>query len=100
MFLVWGWSLLFATWRPLKRAWLELLWLTAAAYALIPVLNVLTTDRHLGITLPYGDWGLAGFDLTMLGLAVTFAYIAIKMKRKWQIASPKPKQRPTLVCRQ
>ncbi len=91
MFLVWGWSLLFATWRPLKRAWLELLWLTAAAYALIPVLNVLTTDRHLGITLPYGDWGLAGFDLTMLGLAVTFAYIAIKMKRKWQIASPQAK---------
>ena len=91
LFLVWGWSLLFATWRPLKRAWLELLWLTAAAYALIPVLNVLTTDRHLGITLPYGDWGLAGFDLTMLGLAVTFAYIAIKMKRKWQIASPQAK---------
>lgn len=91
LFLVWAWSFLFATWRPLKRAWLELLWLTAAAYALIPVLNVLTTDRHLGITLPYGDWGLAGFDLTMFGLAATFAYIAIKMKRKWQIASLKAK---------
>lgn len=91
LFLVWGWSFLFATWRPLKRAWLELLWLTAAAYALIPVLNVLTTDRHLGITLPYGDWGLAGFDLTMFGLAATFGYIAIKMKRKWQIASLKAK---------
>ncbi|MCX5462703.1 PepSY-associated TM helix domain-containing protein [Alcaligenes parafaecalis] len=87
LFLVWGWSFLFASWRPLKRAWLELLWLTTAAYALIPVLNMLTTDRHLGITLPYGDWGLAGFDLTMLGLAATFAYIAIKMKRKWHIAS-------------
>ncbi|WP_243430240.1 PepSY-associated TM helix domain-containing protein [Alcaligenes sp. SORT26] len=87
LFLVWGWSFLFASWRPLKRAWLELLWLTTTAYALIPVLNMLTTDRHLGITLPYGDWGLAGFDLTMLGLAATFAYIAIKMKRKWHIAS-------------
>lgn len=87
LFLVWGWSFLFASWRPLKHAWLELLWLTTAAYALIPVLNMLTTDRHLGITLPYGDWGLAGFDLTMLGLAATFAYIAIKMKRKWHIAS-------------
>ena len=91
LFLVWGWSFLYAIWRPLKRAWLELLWLTAAAFALIPVLNALTTERHLGITLPHGDWGLAGFDLTMLGLAATFAYIAIKMKRKWQIAAAQTK---------
>lgn len=87
LFLVWGWSFLFATWRPLKRAWLELLYLSAAAYALIPVLNMLTTDQHLGVTLPYGDWGLAGFDLTMLGLAAVFIYIAVKMKRKWHIAN-------------
>jgi uncharacterized iron-regulated membrane protein len=87
LFLVWGWSFLYASWRPLKRAWLELLYLTAAAYALIPVLNLLTTDRHLGVTVIHGDWGLAGFDLTMFGLAAIFVYIAIKMKRKWHIAS-------------
>lgn len=87
LFLVWGWSFLYASWRPLKRAWLELLYLTAAAYALIPVLNLLTTDRHLGVTVIHGDWGLAGFDLTMFGLAALFVYIAIKMKRKWHIAS-------------
>ncbi|MFA5610821.1 MAG: PepSY domain-containing protein, partial [Alcaligenes sp.] len=71
----------------LKRAWLELLYLTAAAYGLIPVLNLLTTDRHLGVTVTHGDWGLAGFDLSMLGLAAIFIYIAVKMKRKWHIAS-------------
>ncbi|MBY6346757.1 PepSY domain-containing protein [Providencia rettgeri] len=87
LFLVWGWSFLYASWRPLKRAWLELLYLTAAAYALIPVLNLLTTDRHLGVTVIHSDWGLAGFDLTMFGLAAIFVYIAIKMKRKWHIAS-------------
>ncbi|MGE8521795.1 MAG: PepSY-associated TM helix domain-containing protein [Alcaligenes faecalis] len=87
LFLVWGWTFLYASWRPLKRAWLELLYLTAAAYALIPVLNLLTTDRHLGVTVIHGDWGLAGFDLTMFGLAAIFVYIAIKMKRKWHIAS-------------
>lgn len=87
LFLVWGWSFLYASWRPLKRAWLELLYLTAAAYALIPILNLLTTDRHLGVTVIHGDWGLAGFDLTMFGLAALFVYIAIKMKRKWHIAS-------------
>lgn len=87
LFLVWGWTFLYASWRPLKRAWLELLYLTAAAYALIPVLNLLTTDRHLGVTVIHGDWGLAGFDLTMFGLAAIFIYIAIKMKRKWHIVS-------------
>lgn len=96
LFLVWGWSFLYASWRPLKRAWLELLYLTAAAYALIPVLNLLTTDRHLGVTVIHGDWGLAGFDLTMFGLAAIFVYIAIKMKRKWHIASlPKKAAAPT-----
>ncbi|VFR91873.1 FIG138928: iron-regulated membrane protein [plant metagenome] len=83
MFLVWGWSFLYASLRPLKRAWLELLWLTVAAYALLPVLNALTTQRHLGVTLPHGDWGLAGFDLSMLGLAAIFAYIAHKLRRRW-----------------
>jgi len=83
MFLVWGLALLFASIRPLKRAWLELTCATAAAYALVPVVNALTTDKHLGVTLPYGDWGLAGFDLSMLGLAAVFVYIAVKLKRKW-----------------
>ena len=85
LFLAWGMSLLYACVRPLKRAWLELLYLTVAAFALVPVLNALTTDKHLVVTLPYGDWGLAGFDLTMLGLAAVFGYIAFKLKRKWRV---------------
>lgn len=85
LFLAWGMSLLYASIRPLKRAWLELLYFTVAAYALIPLLNALTTDKHLGVTLPYGDWGLAGFDLTMLGLAAVFGYLAFKLKRKWRV---------------
>lgn len=86
LFLAWGMSLLYACVRPLKRAWLELLYLTVAAFALVPVLNALTTDKHLGVTLPYGDWGLAGFDLTILGLAAVFGYIAFKLKRKWRVS--------------
>ncbi|QEI07563.1 PepSY domain-containing protein [Pigmentiphaga aceris] len=85
LFLVWGWALLYASIRPLKRAWVELLWLTVAAYALVPVLNAVTTDRHLGVTLPYGDWGLAGFDLSMLALAAIFAHTALKLQRKWRV---------------
>ena len=83
MFAVWGWLFLYASLRPLRRAWSEILWLAVAAFALLPVLNYFTTDRHLGVTVPHGDWALAGFDLTMLGLAAAFLYLLHKLKRRW-----------------
>ncbi len=41
----------------------------AALFAALPILNALTTQTHLGITLAQGNWVYAGFDLTMLGIA-------------------------------
>lgn len=83
LFLTWGWLFLYAALRPLRKAWLEMAWMAVAAYALIPLINALTTDRHLGITLVEGDWVLAGFDLSMFGLAALFAYAAMKIRRRW-----------------
>ncbi|MGP1717613.1 MAG: PepSY-associated TM helix domain-containing protein [Methylophilus sp.] len=83
LFAAWGWMFIYVGLRPLKRAWLESLLIAAAAFGLIPVLNVLTTDKHLGVSLPHGDWVLAGFDLTMLGFAAAFAYIAYKLNKRW-----------------
>jgi len=82
LFAVWLGSLFYAQARPLARAWVELLWGACAAYALVPVINALTTGRHLGQTLPAGDWVLAGFDLTMWALAAMFACTAIKVRRR------------------
>nr|WP_312989942.1 PepSY-associated TM helix domain-containing protein [Comamonas koreensis] len=86
LFALWLGTLFFALARPLARAWIELLWATCAAYALVPVVNALTTDRHLGRSLPEalngGDWVFAGFDLTMLGLALVFAIMARKVQRR------------------
>jgi uncharacterized iron-regulated membrane protein len=87
LFLTWGWLLLYAALRPVKAAWLETLWLAAAAFGLIPLLNWLTTDKHLGATIPHGDWVLAGFDLTMLGLGAVFAWTAVKLRRKWAVTA-------------
>lgn len=85
IFLVWLLLLLYAASRPLMRSWLELLSIAALAYGMLPLLNVLTTDRHLAVTLAHdhwrGDWGLAGFDLTVLGLGVVFAGMA------WRVCS-------------
>ncbi|MFA5629984.1 MAG: PepSY-associated TM helix domain-containing protein [Porticoccaceae bacterium] len=84
MFLVWGETLIYAFFRDNRKAWVELLWLAAAAFALLPLLNALTTDKHLGATLAVGDWALAGVDLTVLALGVTFAYMAVKVQRRWR----------------
>ena len=95
LFATWGFLVLYAALRPERRAWVEVLSLAGAAFGLIPLLNALTTDKHLGITLPAGDWGLAGFDLTMWGLSVMFAVMALKLWRKWQ-----PAEQPTPSARE
>ncbi|MFV0278907.1 MAG: PepSY-associated TM helix domain-containing protein, partial [Parahaliea sp.] len=83
LFLIWGEALIYALFRDIRKAWVELLWLAAAAFALIPLVNALTTDRHLGVTLPAGDWVLAGFDLTVFALGLAFGYTAIRVRRIW-----------------
>lgn len=86
LFITWGVLLLYPALRTPLRAWLESLWLAAAAFALLPLLNALTTDRHLGVTLPVGDWVLAGFDLTTLALGVCFAVAARRVHRRQRAA--------------
>lgn len=82
MFAVWLGTLFYALARPLHRAWIELFWAGCAAYALVPVVNALTTDRHLLNSLRAGDWVFAGFDLTVWGLAALLALMAVKVKRR------------------
>jgi hypothetical protein len=68
-------------WRPFERARIEMLWLCAAAYALLPVLNLVTTARGLDHSLPQGDWIMAGFDLASLGCAFIAGACALKVRR-------------------
>ncbi|MEG1770161.1 MAG: PepSY-associated TM helix domain-containing protein, partial [Comamonas sp.] len=89
MFAVWLGTLFYALARPLHRAWIELFWAGCVAYALVPVVNALTTDRHLLNSLRAGDWVFAGFDLTMWGLAALLALMAVKVKRRLDPAAKK-----------
>lgn len=86
LFAVWGWTFLWASLRPLKRAWIDLCWLACAASLAVPLVNALTTERHLGITLPAGDLALAGVDLTWLAFAAVFARIAMRLTQLWAVA--------------
>lgn len=82
MFVVWAVMFIHPVWRPLHTAWVEQLYIASAAFALLPIVNFLTTDRHLGITIPHGDWVLAGFDLTALVVALAFGLVARHMQGK------------------
>ena len=91
LFITWGAAFLLAGGRPAKGAWQVLCALAAAAYGLIPVLNALTTSRHLGVTVPAGDWGLAGFDIAAFAIGVFFAGLAWRTETKAsQAAMPTP----------
>ncbi|OXC90791.1 peptidase, partial [Achromobacter sp. KAs 3-5] len=89
-FIAWGLSLVYAFLFQ-RRKWQDLLAVAAAALALVPVVNALTTDRHLGVSLPQGDWVMAGFDLTCLASALFFAWMAQKAARGPQRRPPDPR---------
>jgi len=92
----WEVHLMFLTWlalfghaalRPAARAWREQAVLGTAAFGLLPLGNALTTERHLGHSIPGGDRVFAGFDLTMLAIGVAFA-AAAWMMRRWVPVPP------------
>ncbi|CAB3950512.1 hypothetical protein LMG6001_02384 [Achromobacter insolitus] len=93
-FAVWGLSLVYAFLFQ-HRKWRDLLAAAAAALALVPVVNALTTSRHLGVSLPAGDWVMAGFDLTCLAGALLLAWMARKAARAAKApAKGRPAARP------
>ncbi|MFP4217062.1 MAG: PepSY-associated TM helix domain-containing protein [Phycisphaerae bacterium] len=81
MFMVWLGLLLHAGMRSTQRAWREQAILAAAGFGLLPVLNAVTTQRHLGVSLATGDWVFAGFDLAMLAIGSGFAALAWRLNR-------------------
>lgn len=96
LFVGWGAVFLCTLARKAKRAWVESLATCAVLFALVPLVNVLTTSRGLVQSLWLGDWVFAGFDLTMTALAVGFAYAARKVLRHQPRASPARKRRAAL----
>ena len=85
LFLTWSGLLLWALARPAARAWIEALSLCALLYALVPLVNALTTTRGLVASLSERDWVFAGFDLVMLASSGLLAFAA------WRLATGKTK---------
>lgn len=92
LFSVMGAALLWAAVRrPAGQAWTDLLLVASLAFLSLPVLNAVTTSRHLGNTVPGGEWVLAGFDLAMFAIGALFWVAVVRVKRKH--AAPDPPSR-------
>ena len=81
-FIAWGAVFVWSAVRPSARAWTEALAMTAAAFAAVPLVSALTTDRSLVASLGTGDWLFAGFDTAMLIIATGFGWVAAKRLRR------------------
>jgi uncharacterized iron-regulated membrane protein len=97
LFLTWALTFAVAFCRVRAGLWRELCWVAAGAYGALPIVNALTTDRHLGTTLAAGDWVLAGFDLCALGLGLFFGFLARSATGRASAAARAPARQPTSV---
>jgi len=88
LFIAWGAIFAWTLARPAKRAWVEALGAGAVLYALVPVVNAVTTSRGFGESLWQGDWIYVAFDLTMLAMAAALAWTARKVLRHQPKAAP------------
>src|SRR3546814_6791673 len=79
-FIAWGLAFAYA-FLFRARMWPDLLALASGMALALPVLNALTTHRHLGVSLPAGDWVMAGFDLTALASGALLAWMAHKSRK-------------------
>ncbi|RZA29134.1 MAG: PepSY domain-containing protein [Proteobacteria bacterium] len=80
-FIAWAVCLIHPLLRRGRQAWVDQFLAGALMFALLPALNLLTTRRHLGITIAHGDWVRAGFDLGLLVIGAILAAIAWKVAR-------------------
>ncbi len=103
-FTAWALTLAIAAAVPARTGWRVLLALGALVYAALPVLNALTTHAHLGMTLPAGDWAVAGVDLGFLVTGALLALVAWKVPRAAprqtaEARTPAPPEQPALAER-
>ena len=62
-------------------AWKEQLYLAAFLLGLLPLLNGLTTQSHLLVTVLNGQWAVAGVDLTAVAAGVLLGWMARRLSR-------------------
>lgn len=90
-FMVWVLTFFYAMIRTHRQAWLELLALATALFALLPVINFLTGGQPIWNTIANGQWVIASFDLAMWVLAGIFWLVFKKVKNHKGLPAKKAK---------
>ncbi len=76
-FIVWGLCLIHSLLRGGSiRAWRDQLYGSACLLVFLPLLNGLTTNSHLMMTVPTAQWAIAGVDLTGLTVGALLGWAA------------------------
>ena len=91
-FWVWGLFHLFALVRPARRAWIEGFALAGLLFLILPLVNLFTSPRHLGVSLPTGDWFMVSFDCAFWAVGFSLMLIARTLQKR--PAAPVRKARP------
>ncbi|MGN6480787.1 PepSY-associated TM helix domain-containing protein [Luteibacter sp.] len=92
LFIGWGVLCVVAIVRPVKRAWVETLSVAAAGFLAVPVVDMMTTDRGLFVSLWRGDMVFASFDLMMLALAGLLGFCAWKLHNRKDVVRVRRKK--------
>jgi uncharacterized iron-regulated membrane protein len=99
-FIAWGICALHAFLiRDAQPAWKTQLYASAVLFGFLPVLNLITTQSHLLITVPMHNWRLAGVDLAGLTAGLLAGWGARRMGRPVELAVQAPKE-PILEAKQ
>ncbi|MDQ2147376.1 PepSY-associated TM helix domain-containing protein [Alcaligenaceae bacterium C4P045] len=92
---LWSWGAAFVYGFVRQRqAWRDLNALAGVLFLLIPIVNAITTSRHLGRSLPAQDWLMAGFDLTAIASGIFCVWLSWKVSRHKAKAPAAAKSKP------
>lgn len=78
----WGLALLVGLLWPKRSGWAAVLSAAGFAFVALPVINALTTDTHLGISLPAHEWLWAGMDLSFATTGLVLLWLAWHLLRR------------------
>lgn len=86
--IVWGLALLHPLVRSVPTAWREQLWLGAALFLSLPIVDVLTTGAHLIAGLRLGEWTQVGVDASLFAVGCALLFAARRSTRRGQRPTP------------
>ena len=66
----------------LRQLWVGELAIATIVFALLPVINIFTTDKYLSLSLSQNDWVMVSFDLSLWIFALGFGIGAYKLRCK------------------